>query len=106
MQYAEIISFFKEKLIKIIISPSVPEEKLNMLRTTILEFQVTSNNNNLSLDKLNITPSIRSEINKALIQINVLLEEELSFKDKIADIIRNTNISPIDKIEQIANILM
>jgi hypothetical protein len=85
----------------------MPEEKLNMLRTTILEFQVSSNGDNLSLDKINITtPSIRSEINNSLIQINELLAEELSFKDKIAEIIRNTTISSIDKIEQIANILM
>ena len=101
---------FKQELVNIVISEKSDEDKLKELRISILKFNAIE----IKLTFPSSNGEIRNKLNEEVLLVLESIEEygahaltcALQFKEKIANVIRDQDITVENKIEAIANILM
>lgn len=105
-----ILETLKEDLIKIILDSNYsPEDKISKIRNKILESKSQESNIDDELHKhinKDMSPKLLERVNELIRAMTNTYHENSKFRDQIADAIRNKEMSPQDKIEEISNILM
>ena len=93
---------FKQDLISIILNEKSDEDKLQEVRICILKFNPIE----LKLTFPSSDSQVRDKLNEMALLVVESIQEYGQFKEKVADIIRDTDMTTENKIEKISNILM
>lgn len=94
---------FKQELVKIILNEDINDEsKIKELRVSLLKFKPIE----VRITYPSSNGQIRAKLTEATQEAFESIQEYGSFREKIADIIRNSEMTAENKIEQISNVLM